>query len=70
MSLYWKLIGTYGNDMYLDVLEVTVSFGKFEGMTRISVHMSIAQRRASVTEEMYDLVNAFLVAGKKVPKGS
>lgn len=57
-----------GYQVDLDIDKVSLVVDPLVGVARVAVHVSIAGRRASVREQLHDLVGAFLVGGQVVPK--
>lgn len=52
----------------LDVVETAIGFGEFVRMARVPVHVAIGIWRATVGEEVHDLMGGFLMGGEVVPE--
>lgn len=62
------LVALVADEVHLDVFEAPVCSDELERMARVCVHVPIGQRRSSVGEELYDLMNGFLIACQEVPE--
>ena len=52
----------------LNVVERAIRLNPFVGVAGVAVHVAVGVRSATVTEEMHELVNRFLVSGEVVPE--
>ena len=62
------LVALVGLQVDLDVVEGAVGLDPLVSVAGVAVHVAVRVRRTTVTEEVHDLVNGFLVGGKVVPK--
>lgn len=52
----------YRQQMYLHVLEAAIPLRELKGVSRVSIHVTIAQWRSTVAEQVHDLMDTFLIA--------
>ena len=62
------LVALIGLAVDLDVVERAVGLDPFVGVARVAVHVTVGVWGATVTEEVHELVNRFLVSREVVPE--
>lgn len=62
------LVALVGLEVDLDVVEGAVGLDPLVSVAGVAVHVAVRVRRATVTEEVHDLVDGLLVGGKVVPE--
>lgn len=62
------LVALVGLQVDLDVVEATVWLDPLVGVARVTVHVAVGVWGTTVTEQMHDLVDGFLMGGEVVPE--